>query len=98
MIRPNCFFLVLSCQPHIKARFIRHTDISYGISFTQICSVCYRTMADFDGFENIEHGSEDPAADFLAREQSDLGELGDEFGFSRANGDGSNDSAESENF
>lgn len=47
-------------------------------------------MTDFDGFENIEHGSEDPAADFLAREQSDLGELGDEFGFSRTNGDATN--------
>jgi hypothetical protein len=37
-------------------------------------------MADFDAFENTEHQDVDPAADFLAREQSELAGLDDDFG------------------
>ena len=37
-------------------------------------------MSDFDAFESVAN-TEDPAAEFLAREQNALGELEDDFDF-----------------
>ena len=44
-------------------------------------------MADFDAFESGNQ-AEDPAADFLAKEQQELAEIeGEDFGFSQPTGE-----------